>query len=188
MTHEPTHSGEPPVIAPDAQPDRRGVLKLLSIVFGALAALAAGIPIIGYLLGPMTRLLRDRWVDLGPVEGFPLHQTRLVDFENPLRRPWDGVSGRSAAYVRRTGVSEFKVFAINCTHLGCPVSWFPQSGLFMCPCHGGIYYEDGARASGPPPRGLYQYAARIENGRLQILTGHMPTLNDPPTAPPEAKA
>ena len=51
----------------------------------------------------------------------------------------------------------FQVFAINCAHLGCPVRWFPQSGLFMCPCHGGVYYQDGARASGPPERGLFEY-------------------------------
>ena len=53
--------------------------------------------------------------------------------------------------------TKFQVFAINCAHLGCPVRWFPQSGLFMCPCHGGAYYADGSRASGPPERGLFEY-------------------------------
>ena len=48
----------------------------------------------------------------------------------------------------------FQVFAINCAHLGCPVRWFPQSRLFMCPCHGGAYYEDGSRASGSAGAGL----------------------------------
>ena len=53
------------------------------------------------------------------------------------------------------------MLAVNCAHLGCPVSWFPQSGLFMCPCHGGVYYANGDRASGPPPRGLFRCAWRI---------------------------
>jgi Rieske Fe-S protein len=61
---------------------------------------------------------------------------------------------------------KFQVFAINCAHLGCPVRWFEQSRLFMCPCHGGVYYEDGSRASGPPPRGLYEYNHKVENGEL----------------------
>ena len=50
---------------------------------------------------------------------------------------------------------QFLVLSVNCAHLGCPVTWFPQSGLFMCPCHGGVYYANGEHASGPPPRGCF---------------------------------
>jgi len=32
----------------------------------------------------------------------------------------------------------------------------------MCPCHGGAYYADGSRASGPPERGLFEYRYKIE--------------------------
>src|SRR6266478_4660544 len=70
---------------------------------------------------------------------------------------------------------DFQIFAINCAHLGCPVRWFPQSNLFMCPCHGGAYYQDGSRASGPPERGLFQYPYKIEQGTLLIKAGGMPT-------------
>jgi menaquinol-cytochrome c reductase iron-sulfur subunit len=68
-----------------------------------------------------------------------------------------------AGCVAWTG-EKFQVFAINCAHLGCPVRWFPQSGLFMCPCHGGVYYSDGSRASGPPERGLFEYRYKVEQG------------------------
>ena len=71
----------------------------------------------------------------------------------------------------------FQVFAVNCAHLGCPVRWFPQSKLFMCPCHGGVYYEDGSRASGPPPRGLYEYEYEIRDGQLWVRGGELPTLS-----------
>ena len=64
---------------------------------------------------------------------------------------------------------------MNCTHLGCPVRWFPQSSLFLCPCHGGAYYADGARASGPPERGLFEYPYKTERGELLIQPGEMPT-------------
>jgi hypothetical protein len=53
----------------------------------------------------------------------------------------------------------------------------------MCPCHGGVYYENGDHASGPPPRALYQYAYRIKDGNLEALVGHMPTLQDLPDEP-----
>ncbi len=61
-------------------------------------------------------------------------------------------TGRPANSPAGCGASpgnKFQVFAINCAHLGCPVRWFAQSKLFLCPCHGGAYYEDGSRASGP---------------------------------------
>ena len=71
------------------------------------------------------------------------------------------------------------MFAINCTHLGCPVRWFALSRLFMCPCHGGVYYEDGSHASGPPPRGLYEYDYQIRDGQLWVQGGRIPTLSEP---------
>ena len=57
--------------------------------------------------------------------------------------------------------------------------WFPESHLFMCPCHGGAFYEDGSQASGPPPRGLYEYQHKVENGNLMVVGGHIPTLAEP---------
>ena len=81
--------------------------------------------------------------------------------------------------MRRIEGDKFQVFAINCTHLGCPIRWFQESRLFMCPCHGGVFYEDGQRASGPPPRGLYEYQHKVENGQLMIHGGHLPTLASP---------
>ena len=79
--------------------------------------------------------------------------------------------------MRHAEDGNFQVFAINCAHLGCPVRWFEQSKLFLCPCHGGAYYIDGSRASGPPERGLFEHKHRIERGSLLILTGQLPTLS-----------
>jgi Rieske Fe-S protein len=59
------------------------------------------------------------------------------------------------------------------------VRWFEESGLFLCPCHGGAYYEDGGRAAGPPPRGLFQYDYKVEKGQLWVKGGEMPTLSNP---------
>ncbi|QDU63872.1 Cytochrome b6-f complex iron-sulfur subunit [Planctomycetes bacterium Pan216] len=156
---------------------RRGILLVSGALF-ALAGLILAIPLVGYIIGPIMRRKEDQWVDIGALEDFPENQTLLVDFEDPDRRPWDGMTGKTSCYVRRLQGENFQVFSINCAHLGCPVHWFPESGLFMCPCHGGVYYEDGGRASGPPPRGLYEYAFRLEKGRMLVRAGHLPTLQD----------
>ena len=47
------------------------------------------------------------------------------------RMPTDGKTASTACWVRRIAEEQFQVFAVNCAHLGCPVRWFPQSGLFM---------------------------------------------------------
>ena len=85
--------------------------------------------------------------------------------------PWAGQTARTAVWLRRIGEIEFIAFGLNCTHLGCPVNWRAEAELFLCPCHGGVYYADGTVAGGPPPRRLGQYDVRIANGaRVEILT------------------
>jgi len=167
-------------------PGRRGFFCWLTLGMGAVAALVVGVPFVGYLLG--TRKRETDWVALGPVRRFPTNETRFETFDNPLRQPWDGIVAQTGVYVRNEGKDSaqkdrFLVFAVNCAHLGCPVSWFPQSGLFMCPCHGGVYYENGERASGPPPRGLYHCVWRVRDGQLEVQAPHYPTLQDTLTTP-----
>jgi len=190
MTHLETTPSEAPLpempgCPPPTSPARRRILAWLAGLTGTIAAACAGVPIIGYLLSPIIKRPSDAWLALGKLDSFAVGATQLVRFENPTARGqgWTGVVAQTAAYVRRLSDTEFQVFAVNCTHLGCPVSWFPQSGLFMCPCHGGVYYENGDHASGPPPRALYQYSFRVENGQLEAYVGHMPTLQDVPTHP-----
>jgi len=46
--------------------------------------------------------------------------------------------------------------------------------LFMCPCHGGVYYKDGTVAAGPPPHPLVRYEVRVENGDVKIKSIAVP--------------
>jgi Rieske Fe-S protein len=183
-----TASHPPPPAEP--LPGRRSFFRWLTVGLGAVAAAAVGAPFLGYLFG--VRKAPVEWWPLGPVADFPQDQTRLVTFDNPIRQPWDGVVAHTGVYVRYEGRDEkeaddtkgyrFLVLAVNCAHLGCPVEWFAGSGLFMCPCHGGVYYANGERASGPPPRGMYPCVWRVTNeggvDRLEIQAPHFPTLQD----------
>src|SRR5579862_6010461 len=177
---EPTSStAHSPPVVPSG---RRSFLGWLAALFGVIAASLVAVPFVGYLFG--TRKRAVDWVDLGPVHDFPVNATRMVTFDNPLRQPWDGMVAHTGVYVRNQGAdggpdAQFLILAVNCAHLGCPVTWFPESGLFMCPCHGGVYYSDGTRASGPPPRGLFEYHYKVENGELFVKGGEMPTLANP---------
>lgn len=158
---------------------RRTFLMNVGIALNALVALAIATPVVAYLLGPLLRRKEYlQWIAIGNVGDFPPGETKLVSFTNPFSEPWDGESAKVPAYVRCSAPGEFTVFAINCAHLGCPVRWFAESQLFMCPCHGGVYYADGSRASGPPERGLFTYDAKVEGGKLMINAGQLPTLRN----------
>ena len=158
---------------------RRWLLLKMGALFNAVVGVAVAVPVVKYLLSPVkSDDAYKSWVSVGFVDGFPVGETRLTKFTNPVSRAWDGETDRVACWVRRVSEKEFQVFAINCAHLGCPVRWFPQSGLFMCPCHGGAYYADGSRASGPPERGLFTYDTKVVDGTLQINAGQMPTLSN----------
>src|SRR5499433_649952 len=163
---------------------RRGLFMKLGILFNGLVAAALALPIVRFLFSSVTRGHGNgylSWVSLGRISEFPEGETRLATFRNPYVMPTDGKTVDTACWVRRAEGDRFQVFAVNCAHLGCPVRWFPQSGLFMCPCHGGAYYADGSRASGPPPRGLFEYDYKIEGGELWIKAGQVPTLASPPS-------
>jgi Rieske Fe-S protein len=71
---------------------------------------------------------------------------------------------------RKEIMSRLNVLSNSCAHLGCPVRWFPEKKLYLCPCHGGLYDINGGWVGGPPPRGMYRYteAEVRENGKLYI--------------------
>lgn len=169
----------------DSSMPRRSFFTKLGILFNGLVAAAIAAPLVRFLLSSVTRGRADAylsWVALGPVSQFPEGETRLATFRNPNVMPADGKTVDTACWVRRVGGEQFQVFAVNCAHLGCPVRWFPQSGLFMCPCHGGVYYSDGSRASGPPERGLFEYPYKVQNGLITIQAGELPTPGAPMAA------
>lgn len=159
-----------------AEISRREFLAKLSIGLSALAGAVIGIPIIAYLLSPLINPAVNVWRSLGPAALFPVGETIQATFQDPSPLPWAGLTAETAVWVRRNTInlSDFTVFAVNCTHLGCPVNWLPDARIFMCPCHGGVYYADGTVAAGPPPRRLFEYQTRVVNGDLQILTRPLP--------------
>lgn len=164
---------------------RRTFMMNVGIALNAIVALAIATPVIGYVLGPVLRR-KDylEWIAIGDVAEFKPGETRLITYRNPFANDWDGETANIPAYVRCSEPGKYTVFAINCAHLGCPVRWFSESQLFMCPCHGGVYYADGSRASGPPERGLFTYEMKVVNGKVMINAGQMPTLKNRASAAP----
>lgn len=158
---------------------RRKFLVKIGLGLGGLAAALVAIPVVGALLAPLLQKNRQTWRTVGLANDFANGTTTLVKFENADPTSYAGITAKSAAWLRRDGEQQFTAFSVNCSHLGCPVRWEAGSALFMCPCHGGIYYKDGTVAAGPPPKELTRYQVRISSGKVQILTAPLPltTIN-----------
>lgn len=153
---------------------RRQFLNRMSIGLSALAGLVVATPILAYLLSPLIKPAANVWRDLGKVTDFKEGETTEVAIEDPSPLAWAGETAKTAVWVRRNAGNDFTVFAVNCTHLGCPVNWLPDAKLFLCPCHGSVFYSDGTVAGGPAPRPLFQYQWRVQNGTVQALTRPLP--------------
>lgn len=171
MTGRSGPGGQP---SGEADTGRRRFLARLGMAAGTLIAIAAGLPVIGFILEPPFRKMRRQWVSVGPVERFPEGDTVLVSFTNPSAEPWAGVTARTGAWVRRAGGGNFIAFVLNCSHLGCPVRWEPSSELFICPCHGSVYYSDGSVAAGPAPAPLQRFRVRVRGGQVELQTRPIP--------------
>src|SRR5438067_8166373 len=154
---------------------RRRFLANLTFGVSGLIGVAIGVPLIGYIFGPLIRRAPNSWQAVGKAADFTVGQTKLASLDDASSLPWAGLTSTTAVWVRRTTQDDFQVFAVNCTHLGCPVNWLASAELFECPCHGGIYYANGDVAAGPPPHALFQHQVRIQNGEVQVLTFPIPT-------------
>jgi len=154
--------------------ERREFLSKLCISLGLMGGAALSIPGAGFVLAPLFRDSPSTWRSVGKVESFALGATVAVVFVDASPLPWAGVTAKSAAWLRRTAETEFIAFSVQCAHLGCPVRWLEQADLFMCPCHGGVYYADGRVAAGPPPHPLSRYPVRIQNGNVEIKAEPIP--------------
>lgn len=131
--------------------------KFLGLVATVPAVVAAGVPLaaLGGAMGapkaltpPPPRMAVAKESDVG---------------DKPLDFVYDGFP---AVLFKRDG--KYKAFSKVCTHLGCIVSWDEKKLQFECPCHGGIFDEDGKVLHGPPPTPLAELTAWVEEGVILV--------------------
>lgn len=87
-----------------------------------------------------------------------------------------GVAPRAGASsgIAVTRLTDTSVVAVSrtCTHQGCTVG-LPATPLanMLCPCHGSVYTVSGAVVSGPAPRALPAFPARIDGTDVVVTVG-----------------
>ncbi len=66
---------------------RRWLLLKVGALFNVVVGVAVAVPVVKYLLSPMKPdKAYKSWVSLGSVDTFPVGETRLAKFTNPVRQ------------------------------------------------------------------------------------------------------
>jgi len=149
----------------DHENSRRSFLKIIPI--GILAGVLASIG------GAAFRFLRPR---LSAATGSWLDVALVSELTGPQPVGRKVVAEHIAGWAITTEAHNVfvlpaknnQVLSAICPHEGCEVSWDQNTNRFACPCHESYFAADGARISGPSPRGLDPLPVRVQDGKLQV--------------------
>ncbi len=150
---------------------RRQFSKWLIGGIGAFGASAAGIPIVGTIASAALGKRAAAKIQLGKLEDYPIGEPTVAQFTITQTDGWQHTIESRSVWVVRTGEDAVTVFNGHCTHLGCAYNWDgsgEHANHFVCPCHNGIFTEDGTVTSGPPPRPLDTLPVQVKDGHVVI--------------------
>ncbi len=150
---------------------RNDFVKVTVGALGTIMGMVVGLPVVGYFISPALKSnTSDAWIAAGPLKNYPVGTPTLFTFTRTKINGWEKTVNSYGVYVLRKSEAEADVVAFSnvCTHLACRVTWKGDLNAYVCPCHDGRFDITGKVVSGPPPRPLDAYAAKIENGNLLI--------------------
>ncbi len=147
---------------------RRQFLGFLSNLLGSAIGVVLAIPVVGYVLSPVfAKREGKQLVKLTNLNSLTDGEVNKVDYIVKRVDGWFIDKTSRTVYIKRTG-DEVIVFSSTCTHLGCGVNYNAEKKQFYCPCHGGVFDEDGRVVAGPPPQLLVRLKHTVQNGQIYV--------------------
>jgi menaquinol-cytochrome c reductase iron-sulfur subunit len=149
---------------------RRGALKTLAAIGGAVGCASLALPATRYVLAPAAGGdAAGRWIKTVPVdslaEGEPKRVTLIADHRDAWTLEKQVELG--AVWLEKRG-AEVLAWSVVCPHLGCAVGKQASGPGFYCPCHDSSFDADGRRLTGPSPRALDALSTRVEGGVVLV--------------------
>jgi Rieske Fe-S protein len=154
---------------------RRKFMEIGIYSMSAAIAAASGFTLFGFAIGPSFKAKRAKWVEVEIIgASMDGNSFEKVVLEYETKDGWANKKTRTLVYVKQSKKGNVIAISAGCTHLGCIVTWDENQKVFKCPCHDGLYDAEGAVLSGPPPAPLFRHPAKIEDGRIYLLTNTVP--------------
>lgn len=135
--------------------ERRGFLHKIVGGVGAVVAVSALYPVVKYIIPPVKKIKIVNELTVGKASEVPNGTGKIYQFNE------------DKVIVVNHGGSLTAVSAV-CTHLGCLVHWEEAANELACPCHGAKYKQTGEIISGPQPKPLKQYKAKIDGDSIVV--------------------
>ena len=149
----------------DHERSRRSFLKLFPL--GILAGVFASMGGAAFrFLRPKLSAATDTWLDVASVSELTGAQPLARKIVAEQITGWAITKEEHNVFVLPSKNNQ--VFSAVCPHEGCEVAWDQNTSRFSCPCHESYFAADGARMSGPAPRGLDPLPMRVQDGKLQV--------------------
>lgn len=153
-----------PVIDTESEEDA-GITRgqFVKVAVGGMCAVYAGMmgyPIYRYLNSPV-----EKAVAAAAVSEVSLKDANKLPTGSALMFKF----GASPALLIHHDDGSWVALDAVCTHLGCTVQYNKDSRQITCACHGGVYdAKTGDNISGPPPKPLKRYNAKIADDAVVI--------------------
>ncbi|MGA2325201.1 MAG: Rieske (2Fe-2S) protein [Bryobacteraceae bacterium] len=136
--------------------ERRNLIRTL-LGGGFTASLVAFLyPVIRFMNPPQVSEASVNEVPGGKVQDLKPNSGKIVKF------------GSRPVLLVRLNQTEWRAFSAVCTHLNCTVQYQEQRRQIWCACHNGFYDLNGNVVSGPPPKALEEYLARVRGDEVVI--------------------
>jgi Rieske Fe-S protein len=149
-------------------PGRRRVLARAVQAIHASIAAALGVILGGAIVLPSFARRREDWLEAGALSDLPFNEPFAAMVRVQREDGYSQIVDRKVIFLVKTSETQVRALSSTCTHLGCRVSWDPESLLLKCPCHGGVFDANGAVKEGPPPTPLPTLPTRIDGDRILV--------------------
>lgn len=169
LEHSPVQTTEPARQSDERSlqnPFRRQFMKTVTYGIGAIATLSVGGILVSAAVGPSLRKDPLQWFRIGRIEDFNPGQVKNVNINYTRQNGFYETKNEAAILVWRKPDSDLVVYSSQCPHLSCGIRWNEEQQRFLCACHGGAFNIQGEVVAGPPPRPMYRYNFKVENGYL----------------------
>ena len=147
---------------------RRGFVGWAVGIGTGFVALAAGIPLIGSVVGASGQASPREYIKVADVSAIPVGEPFGLSFAEATTDAYNVTMLPHSVYALKKSDTDITVYSPVCPHLGCQVYFDRQIKQYACPCHGSRFSVDGAHLAGPAPRGLDTLPSKIDQGALYV--------------------
>ena len=146
---------------------RRGFLSLAVMISSMAAAYGFFTGIVMKFLYPVSRKKKLRPMFVAFADKVPPGKSHTFFAPNGeqviLTNTGGTIKGENHSYL---------AFSSRCPHLGCKVHYDSGENHFVCPCHQGVFNNDGVAVSGPPAQAsqsLSGYKVNAEGNSIYVM-------------------